>query len=383
MESEERPSKRIRTESPSEQHDRQSESPESSSQNVTDQNQPDIASADGEGKPISKNQQKKLRRKALWESKKDDRKAKRKERAQRTRNRKRTEKEEAIKNGISIQQNPQINGVLVPVSVIIDCSFNDLMFEHELKSLAGQISRCYSENRKAKYKMFLSISSFEGTLKVRFDEGLGGTYKNWTNDARFCSEDFVAVSNVSGQQMISSLGQIDRSDWSRFGSTWDSWVADYRQQNLTDLGDSDHSKLQWDEMFTKHGEVIYLSSEGEETLQELKPCSTYIIGGLVDHNRHKGICHQRAKERGIKTAKLPIGDYLKMSSRQVLATNHVLEILLKWMENGDWEEAFTAVIPKRKDWKLKNEENCEVESAELVEKANDKPQPEEVQEPES
>jgi len=383
MESEERPSKRIRTESPSEERDRQSESPELSSQSVTDQNQPDITLANGEGKSLSKNQQKKLRRKALWESKKDDRRAKRKEKAQRARNRKRTEKEEAIKNGVPIQQNPQINGVLVPVSVIIDCSFNDLMFEHELKSLAGQISRCYSENRKAQYKMFLSISSFEGALKARFDEALGGTYKNWTKDARFHSEDFVAVSNVSGQEMMSSVGQIDRSDWSRFGSAWDPWITDYRRQNLAGIDDLDHSKLQWDEIFATHGEVVYLSSEGEETLQELKPCSTYIIGGLVDHNRHKGICHERAKERGVKTAKLPIGEYLKMSSRQVLATNHVFEILLKWMENGDWEEAFTEVIPKRKDWKLKNEENCEAESAEPVEKANDRPQPEEVQKPES
>jgi len=349
MESEERPSKRARTGSPPVDCDRQSESSESSSPNV---DQPDIATVDADGKPLSKNQQKKLRRKALWEARRDDRRAKRKEKAQRARNRKRIERQEAIKNGIPPQPNEHVVNVRVPTTVIIDCSFNDLMFEHELKSLAGQISRCYSENRKAQRRIFLSISSFEGALKARFEEGLGGTYNNWTADAKFHSEDFVAVSNNSYREMLSGVGSIDRDDSER-----------------SVPGPDNSSAL---------GEVVYLSSEAEETLQALKPYGTYIIGGLVDHNRHKGICHQRAQERGIRTAKLPIGEYLKMSSRQVLATNHVFEILLKFIENdGDWEKAFTEVIPKRKEWKVKDKESREAESAEPAEEVDNQPKPEE------
>ena len=73
----------------------------------------------------------------------------------------------------------------------------------------------------------------------------------------------------------------------------------------------------------------------------------------MDKNRHKGICYRQATERGIKTAKLPIGDYIQMASRSVLTTNHVMEIMLRWLEIGDWGEAFMQVIPQRKGGQLK------------------------------
>lgn len=99
--------------------------------------------------------------------------------------------------------------------------------------------------------------------------------------------------------------------------------------------------------------IIYLSSDSPHTLDVLSPYTTYIIGGLVDKNRHKGICYKRAREHNIPTAKLPIGEYMTMQSRTVLATNHVMEIMLRWLEDGDWGKAFLRVIPKRKEAKLK------------------------------
>jgi len=37
-----------------------------------------------------------------------------------------------------------------------------------------------------------------------------------------------------------------------------------------------------------------------------------------------------------------------MSSRHVLTVNQVLEIMLRWLESRDWEQALISVIPKRK-----------------------------------
>ncbi len=103
----------------------------------------------------------------------------------------------------------------------------------------------------------------------------------------------------------------------------------------------------------EEGEVIYLTSDSPYTLDRLKPYSTYIIGGLVDKNRHKGICYKTACDKGIKTAKLPIGEYMEMQSRFILATNHVVEIMVRWLECGNWGDAFMKVMPKRKGGKLR------------------------------
>lgn len=63
--------------------------------------------------------------------------------------------------------------------------------------------------------------------------------------------------------------------------------------------------------------LVYLTADSETVLDELDLKKIYIIGGLVDRNRWKGITMKKAGEQGIQTAKLPIDSYMKMSSSQV------------------------------------------------------------------
>jgi len=115
--------------------------------------------------------------------------------------------------------------------------------------------------------------------------------------------------------------------------------------------------------------VVYLTADSEEELTELKEDEIYIIGGICDHNRYKvsallqtvssrpsprlmfmqSLCLNKAKDSGIRTARLPIGRYLaSLPTRKVLTVNQVFEILIRWVETKDWEEALYSVIPKRK-----------------------------------
>jgi hypothetical protein len=94
--------------------------------------------------------------------------------------------------------------------------------------------------------------------------------------------------------------------------------------------------------------IVYLTADSENIITSLEQGKKYIIGGIVDRNRYKGLCLEKAKSQGIAHAKLPIGEYIKMASRQVLTTNHVVEIMLEWLETKDWKQAFLKVIPQRK-----------------------------------
>ena len=74
----------------------------------------------------------------------------------------------------------------------------------------------------------------------------------------------------------------------------------------------------------------------------------YIIGGLVDHNVHKGLTLEMAEKSGIQHARLPIDSAIKMVTSQVLAVNHVFELMLMVGNGVDWESAIKHVIPQRK-----------------------------------
>lgn len=301
--------------------------------------------------PMSKNQLKKIRKKQEWESKRDERKVLRKEKLVAKRERKREAKqkleadggetEEAKKKRQEEKAKRFLKPIQMPVTIVIDCDFDELMHDGERVSLGAQVTRSYSDNRNSRYRSYLTVCSFGGKLKERFETVMEGMYKSWRN-VRFLDEDFVETGGKAKQWMIEEKRPEFKGAFAKYARMTDEEKASLKEQ----------------------GEVVYLSSEADETLDELKPYSTYIIGGLVDKNREKGICHKRATQRGVRTAKLPIGQYLDMSSRKVLATNHVNEIIVKWFETGNWGKAFMEVIPKRKGGKLKDDDGKEKASEE-------------------
>ncbi|KAK9239266.1 guanine-1-methyltransferase-domain-containing protein [Lipomyces kononenkoae] len=181
-----------------------------------------------------------------------------------------------------------------PITILIDCGFDDLMTEKENLSLSSQITRCYSENRRAAVPVDMKITSFDGRLLERFDSALKQQYKNW-----------------KGISFSPSEYEVPESD-------------------------EDRSR------------IIYLSSDSDDTLTVLEDNKIYIVGGIVDKGRYKSLCLNKANSQKIKTAKLPISEFIKISGRKVLTTNHVVEIMLKWIELRDWKQAFELVIPPRK-----------------------------------
>ncbi|KAJ5306202.1 hypothetical protein PENANT_c024G09126 [Penicillium antarcticum] len=303
-----------------------------------------IEGADGAPAKMSKNQLKKLRRHESYLAKRDMRKDQRKEKIAQKKERRQAlfnearatggeEAVEKLRETFRSTKAKHSKSTLIPLTFVMDCGYDDLMLQKERISLASQLTRSYSDNSRAQYHAHLMCSSFDKLLKERFDTVLWA-HKNWKR-IRFMPEDFTHAAELAKAQMAGPRGG--------------SLAGPFAEQ--PDAKPED-------------GEVIYLSSDSDNTLTELKPYSTYIIGALVDKNRHKAVCYKQAVAKGIKTAKLPIGEYIEMSHRSVLATNHVVEIMLRWLECRDWGEAFMKVIPQRKGGTLKGRNGQKVTEAE-------------------
>ncbi|XP_013205460.1 tRNA methyltransferase 10 homolog A isoform X2 [Microtus ochrogaster] len=238
--------------------------------------------------PVSKRQMKKLLKQKQWEEQRELRKEKRKEK----RKRKKLERQCQLESGSDGSDRKRIrrNVVHSSLRLIIDCSFDDLMVLKDIKKLHKQIQRCYAENRRASHPVQFYLTSHGGQLKKNMNENDKG------------------------------------------------WV------NWKDI----HIKPEHYSELIKKEDLVYLTSDSPNVLKDLDESKAYVIGGLVDHNHHKGLTFKQASSYGIEHAQLPLADFVKMNSRKVLAVNHVFEIILEFLETRDWQEAFFTILPRRK-----------------------------------
>ncbi|XP_045596525.1 tRNA methyltransferase 10 homolog A [Procambarus clarkii] len=240
-----------------------------------------------ESKKLSKRQLKKFNKRKKWIDSKHERKRREKEKL-----RQRLEAKRAAGEPCG-NIRKRLKEVTMAASnckqrVAIDMSFDDLMIEKHLSQCVKQISRCYSANRRVSDPMQLYVTSFEGKCEAVMAKQNG--YKNW--DIFFKPEFYMDI-------------------------------------------------------FPKE-EIVYLTSESENVITSLDVTKVYVIGGLVDHNGHKGLCFNLAVEKGISHAKLPIDDFIEMKTRKVLTIDHVYRILLGVTTGKSWEDSFLSVIPARK-----------------------------------
>ncbi|KAL5838880.1 hypothetical protein ACOSQ3_016049 [Xanthoceras sorbifolium] len=282
----------------------------------------DIAKPQTDG--LSKRAQKKQLKQQRYEAKKAEKKARAKEEKKREAERKRKEWEEKLSSVTEEERSKLIESRRglrkermekrseergnkirrltdareTGQNVVVDLEFSHLMTASEIHSLVQQIMYCYAVNGRCASPAHLWLTGCEGEM---------------------------------GSQLQRLPG-------------YDKWVIEKENRSYMEALQDQKENL------------VYLTADSENVLDDLDLKKIYIVGGLVDRNRWKGITMKKAQEQGIQTAKLPIGNYLKMSSSQVLTVNQVFEILLKFLETRDWKASFFQVIPQRK--------RCEADSDE-------------------
>ncbi|KAF8239015.1 hypothetical protein L208DRAFT_1239830 [Tricholoma matsutake] len=216
-------------------------------------------------------------------------------------------------------------------NVVIDLDFDKLMSEKEITSLCSQLAYTYSANRDAGYPFSLLFTSLNGRTYTRLEGMSDAAYKRWVNTEWW---------HESYERLWRTKGDVPQSITEADPST---------QGDKENPGETVTPETKPSGSEAVQANVIYLTADSEEELTELKPEEIYIIGGICDHNRYKNLCLNKANDSDVRTARLPIGRYLaSLPTRKVLTVNQVMEILLKWVETRNWEEAFYHVIPKRK-----------------------------------
>eukprot|EP00127_Corallochytrium_limacisporum_P002325 Clim_evm113s109 gene=Clim_evmTU113s109 len=189
-------------------------------------------------------------------------------------------------------------------SVVLDLMAVHVMTDSETSKVLSQVSRCYSINRRMEQPFQYHVTSLE-TVKNKLPQN----YVNW--DCQKHDADYLDVFRD-------------------------------RKQN-----------------------IIYLTSDSPNVLQEFNPEDVLIIGGLVDHNRLKDYTVRHANEVGVKTARLPIRENLTYPLREVLSIPHVYDILAHFQKSRDWKQALEAGIPPR------NLERAESQAAFMKQKQED------------
>lgn len=175
-------------------------------------------------------------------------------------------------------------------NIVVDLEFCELMNPNEINSLVQQIMYCYAGNRKSASPAHLWLTGCKGEIMSRMQKVPG----------------------------------------------FHNWLVEKEERSYIEA------------LHERKEDLVYLTADSEDVLQELEASKIYVVGGLVDRNRWKGITMQKAQEQGIQTAKLPIAEHLSMTSSQVLTVNQVFEILITFLEFKDWRRSLLKVIPQRK-----------------------------------
>ncbi|KZT70331.1 hypothetical protein DAEQUDRAFT_750450 [Daedalea quercina L-15889] len=254
--------------------------------------------------------------------------------------------------------------------VVVDLGFDDKMTDNEVKSLTSQLAYTYSANRKAEQPFeHLLFTSLSGRTLSRMESMSNAAYKRWVN-AEFWSEGYERLweqseaTNKEGSTsnpFLTAEGEATRTKaQDLLEESVGQQVSIENKEALATTDAADDSGQHTARLRNGKGKekppssapkesVVYLTADSQDELTELKEGETYIIGGIVDHNRYKNLCLGKAESSGMRSARLPIGTYLaSLKTRKVLTVNQTFEILLKWVETRDWEQALEAVIPKRK-----------------------------------
>ena len=260
-----------------------------------------------ETEQLSKNAQKKALR---LEKLKAQKKANRKLKKQLAKNKKKesisksgqstTSENHVSKKTLKLQTIEKLQNVLKDdessrPKICIDLQYEELMSEKELIHLAQQLSRVYGFNRKSSDPCHLTFCHLPKDCKTR----------------QICCDKSEGFAN---------------------------YILNFSEKSLIDTFEN------------RKQDLVYLTPDSDNLLEDIEDNKIYVIGGLADDSVKKLSSLSFATDQGLTTAKLPIDKYcsrIEGSFKQILTINQVFEILLNKIQGFSWPQVFSQSLPSR------------------------------------
>ncbi|CAM9101691.1 unnamed protein product [Ectocarpus fasciculatus] len=96
-------------------------------------------------------------------------------------------------------------------------------------------------------------------------------------------------------------------------------------------------------------EIIYLSPDAEEPLDQVLDTNVYVVGGIVDRNLSKGLTLGAAEGARARAVRLPFDEYLPEIPRgdRVLTVCACVGVLMGIRAGEGWRDALQKSVPRR------------------------------------
>lgn len=177
--------------------------------------------------------------------------------------------------------------------LVFDCSYDEFMSYQNIKSTAKQLCLCFAANRNHSMPF----------------------------DLHFCNANPEGLTMQALNKLIPTLHNK-------------SFPLHLHTESFTEIFPKD--------------KLVYLTPHADEDLNEFNGNDIYIIGSFVEKHGDELVSIAKAKEAGIRMARLPIEKYLQWGwGKKSLTLNQVCSIMLDVKHTGDWNKALLHV-PRRK-----------------------------------
>ncbi|CAM9392384.1 unnamed protein product [Sphacelaria rigidula] len=95
--------------------------------------------------------------------------------------------------------------------------------------------------------------------------------------------------------------------------------------------------------------IVYLSPDAEQALEDVRDSDVYVVGGIVDRNHSRGLTLAEAQGAHARAVRLPFDEYLPQVSAKdrVLTVVACVGVLMAKHAGGTWKEVLENSLPRR------------------------------------